>query len=251
MKYVRFIAKGYTGYGIVEGQHIFPIDGTPYQHYSIIRQPIPIEEVRLLSPCQPSKAICIGLNYRDHAEEIGIPIPSSPVVFIKPSNTVIGPYDAIRYPALSHRVDYEAELAIVIGKEASHIALNEVNHYILGYTCANDVTARDLQPKDGQWTIAKGFDTFLPLGPMITDEIDPTDVTITSRLNAELRQHSNTRNLIFDYAFLVSYLSSIMTLYPGDVILTGTPAKIGPMEVGDTIEIEISGIGTLQNTVQE
>ncbi|MGE0076198.1 MAG: fumarylacetoacetate hydrolase family protein, partial [Sphaerochaetaceae bacterium] len=160
-----------------------------------------------------------------------------------------GPGQQIVYPPLSKRVDYEAELAIVIGRTASKVSEADANSYILGYTCANDVTARDLQPHEGQWTVAKGFDTFLPLGPVITDEVDPTALKITSRLNGTVCQSSNTRNLIFGCTYLVSYLSHIMTLYPGDVILTGTPSGIGPMQPGDTIEVEIEGIGILRNTV--
>lgn len=249
MRYVRYTHQGNTSFGILEGEAVRPIIGTPFSSYTTGLQTIPLDSVQLLSPCMPSKAVCIGLNYRDHAQEVGITIPTSPVVFLKPSNCVIADREAIRNPKLSQRVDYEAELAIVIAKEASCIAQSEAADYILGYTCANDVTARDLQPKDGQWTIAKGFDTFLPLGPVITDEVDPSDLTIESRLNGKVCQQSNTKHLIFDCTYLVSYLSHIMTLYPGDVILTGTPSGIGPMQVGDTIEVEIAGIGILSNTV--
>ncbi len=251
MRYVRFTHLGHPTYGVVEGEMVIPITTTPFEKFGKVNNPLPLSSVELLSPCVPSKAVCIGLNYRDHAEEVGIAIPTSPVVFLKPSSAVIGPHRTIVLPAMSQRVDYEAELAIVIGKVTSHIAKSEVPEHILGYTCANDVTARDLQPKDGQWTISKGFDTFLPLGPMITDEIDPTNIAIQSRLNGVVRQSSNTSNLIFDCTHLVSYLSHIMTLYPGDVILTGTPSGIGVMANGDTIAIELEGIGILSNPVAD
>lgn len=249
MRYVRYIHDGNISYGILEKELVRPIVGTPFGTYTTTGKRIDFSSVRLLAPCEPTKAICIGLNYRDHAEEVGIALPASPVVFLKPSSSIIGPSDAIRYPSLSKRVDYEAELAVVIGKEASDVRESEAAEYILGYTCANDVTARDLQTKDGQWTISKGFDTFLPLGPIITNEIDPNDVAIESRLNGVVQQRSNTGNLIFGISHLVSYLSQVMTLYPGDVILTGTPSGIGGMQVGDTVEVEIEGIGILRNTV--
>jgi 2-keto-4-pentenoate hydratase/2-oxohepta-3-ene-1,7-dioic acid hydratase in catechol pathway len=249
MRYIRYSYHGKIGYGILEGQLVRPIEGSPFDTYTTTEKSIAIEKVRLLSPCLPSKAICIGLNYKDHAKEVDIPIPASPVVFLKPSSSVIGPEDTIIYPPQSKRLDYEAELAIVIGKTTSRIDKSHAHENILGYTCANDITARDLQAKDGQWTIAKGFDTFLPLGPVISDEIDPTNVAIESRLNGKVCQSSNTSHLIFDIPYLVSYLSHIMTLYPGDVILTGTPSGIGAMQVGDRIEVEIEGIGILGNTV--
>ena len=249
MRYIRFEHKGTIGYGIVEDGRVMFMDGSPFSEYSLTGTSATLGEVTLLSPCVPTKGVCIGLNYRDHAEEVHAAIPTSPVVFIKPSGCVIGPGQHIAYPPLSKRVDYEAELAIVIGRTASKVSEADANSYILGYTCANDVTARDLQPHEGQWTVAKGFDTFLPLGPVITDEVDPTGLKITSRLNGTVCQKSNTRNLIFVCTYLVSYLSQIMTLYPGDVILTGTPSGIGPMQPGDTIEVEIEGIGILRNTV--
>lgn len=249
MRYIRFEHEGTIGYGIVEADRVMFMDGSPFAEYSLTGTSVAFGEVTPLSPCEPTKGVCIGLNYRDHVEEVHAAIPTSPVVFIKPSGCVIGPGQQIVYPPLSKRVDFEAELAIVIGRTASKVSEADANSYILGYTCANDVTARDLQPHDGQWTVAKGFDTFLPLGPVVTDEVDPTSLEITSRLNGTVCQNSNTRNLIFGCAYLVSYLSHIMTLYPGDVILTGTPSGIGPMQPGDTIEVEIEGVGILRNTV--
>jgi len=249
MKYVRFEHAGIISYGLLEDSTVWRIEGSPFHAYQKTTNQYPLSAVTLLSPCLPTKGVCIGLNYRDHAEEMQEVVPETPVVFMKPSGCTTGPHTPILYPSLSNRVDYEGELAIVIGRTASKVAEDEASQYILGYTCANDVTARDLQPKDGQWTIAKGFDTFMPLGPIITDEVDPTNLKINCRLNGTVRQQSNTKNLIFDCFYLVSYLSQIMTLYPGDVILTGTPSGVGPMQVTDTVEVEIEGIGTLTNHV--
>jgi 2-keto-4-pentenoate hydratase/2-oxohepta-3-ene-1,7-dioic acid hydratase in catechol pathway len=208
-----------------------------------------IEEVRLLSPCLPSKIVALGLNYRDHAAEVKMELPKEPLLFLKPSTSVIGPGEPIVYPKMSKRVDYEAELAVVIRKTATAVPEERAAEYILGYTCFNDVTARDLQPKDGQWTISKSFDTFAPIGPWIVTDIDPRQLDISSYLNGERRQHSNTKQLVFAPYQLVSFISRVMTLLPGDVIATGTPSGIGPMSVGDRIEIIIEGIGTLSNSV--
>lgn len=251
VKYVRFeLDDKAVHYGLLENDGIReitnPFKGDVRRLASFYEK----EDVKLLSPCEPTKALCIGLNYRDHAEECRYVIPSTPVVFMKPSTAVIADGDAIVYPSQSKRVDYEAELCVVIGKKASHVSEEEAPFYVLGYTCANDVTARDLQPHDGQWTIAKGFDTFLPLGPYISDEGNPSALDIESRLNGKTMQKSNTSNLIFGVDYLVSYLSSVMTLLPGDVILTGTPSGISGMNRGDTIEVEIKGLGVLKNTVR-
>lgn len=192
----------------------------------------------------------MGLNYKDHAKELGMEIPKEPCIFLKPSTAVIGHSDSIIYPQASKRVDYEAELAIVIKKEAHMVPKNKIKDYILGYTCANDVTARDLQKIDGQWTRAKSFDTFCPLGPVITDKIDPDNVPIRLYVNNKLKQEGHTSDFIFDTATLVSFISSIMTLNPCDVILTGTPKGVGPLNIGDTVEVEIPGIGKLVNYVR-
>ena len=206
--------------------------------------------VRLEAPCTPSKAVCVGLNYRDHAAEFKQAIPSSPVLFIKPSTSLLGPAQAIQYPPMSKRVDYEAELVVVIGRLASKVAKEDALQYVLGYTCGNDVTARDLQPQQGQWTLAKSFDTFMPLGPWIETDIDPSNLKIRALLNGEVRQSSSTSNLIFNVSYLVSYISQIMTLEPGDVIMTGTSSGVGPMKDGDHIVVEIEGIGRLENIVE-
>lgn len=209
-----------------------------------------LNEVKLLPPCIPSKAICVGLNYKDHIEEMGDKIPEEPTLFIKPSTAVIGPDDYIILPEMSRRVDYEGELAVVIGRKAKNVSIEEAKNYILGYTIANDVTARDLQAKDGQWTRAKSFDTFLPIGPWIVTDLDPTSLNITTYVNGEVKQKSNTRHLIFNVPTLVSFISHIMTLNPGDVILTGTPSGVGPLKPGDVVTIEIEGIGRLTNRVK-
>ena len=250
MKYIRMITdREGECYGILKDGRAFAAEGTPFTGLELTGSSYDLQDVRLLSPVSYSKALCIGLNYRDHAEEFGLPIPETPVVFMKPSTALIGPGDDIIYPEMCHRLDYEAELAVVIGKRCRNVTEEDALSYVLGYTIANDVTARDLQPKNGQWTIAKGFDTFLPLGPYISDEVDGGNLMITSRVNGETKQKSNTSNLIFPVPYLVSYLSRVMTLLPGDVISTGTPGGISGMNPGDVVEIEIEGLGILKNRI--
>ncbi len=250
MKYVRFIYNGVERYGSMGKNSIEIADGSPFDNtFKLTGEEIPSSEAVLLAPAPFSKAVCIGLNYRDHAEEFGLPVPDAPVVFLKPSTSATGPETSIIYPEMCHRLDYEAELAVVIGKKARHVKEEDALDYVLGYTIANDVTARDLQPKNGQWTIAKGFDTFMPLGPFISDEVDASSLMITSRVNGETKQMSNTSNLIFTIPYLISYISNVMTLLPGDIISTGTPGGISGMKKGDTVEIEIEGLGILRNTI--
>ncbi len=247
MKIIRYQDGAEIKWGVIEGETIREMEGDPFSHFHLTSRSKKVGDVRLLSPCLPSKIVALGLNYRDHAEEMKLIIPKEPLLFLKPSTSVIGPGEAIVYPELSKRVDYEAELAVVIGKTAKSVPEERAGEYILGYTCLNDVTARDLQPKDGQWTTAKGFDTFAPIGPWIVTDIDPYHLDVASYLNGERHQHSNTKNLIFGPRQLVSFISRVMTLLPGDVIATGTPSGIGPMAVGDKIEVVIEGIGTLSN----
>jgi 2-keto-4-pentenoate hydratase/2-oxohepta-3-ene-1,7-dioic acid hydratase in catechol pathway len=199
---------------------------------------------------KPSKIVAVGLNYKEHAKELGMEIPVSPCVFIKPATSVVYDGDAIIYPKQSHRVDYEAELAIVIKEKAHNVSKEDAKQYILGYTCANDVTARDLQKIDGQWTRAKSFDTFCPMGPVITDEVNPFNLKIQLFVNGVLKQEGNTKDFIFDIFTLISFISSVMTLLPGDVILAGTPKGVGPLSIGDIVEVEIEGIGVLRNYVR-
>jgi len=213
--------------------------------------PIPLNLATLLPPVVPSKIVCIGRNYREHAAELGNEVPKEPLLFLKTPSSVIAHKQSIHIPAISQRVDFEGELAIVIGKRCSKIGPDEdVRQYIRGYTIVNDVTARDLQKSDGQWSRAKGFDTFCPTGPFVTDEIDPdAGISVQTRLNGELRQDGNTRDLIFSIDFLLRHITAAITLYPGDLIPTGTPSGVGPMQPGDTVEVMIEGIETLSNPV--
>ena len=251
MRIVRFRKGSDTYYGIVEGVVVNELKGDIFSLYERTDRKYPIDELKILAPCQPTKIVALGLNYRSHAEELKMKHPEDPLLFLKPSTAVIGPNEDIIYPAMSHRVDYEAELGVVIGEEAKGVSEDEAEEYILGYTCFNDVTARDLQKKDKQFTRSKGFDTFAPMGPWIEMELDPTNLKVESYLNGELRQSGNTADLVFSVYQLVSFISKVMTLLPGDVIATGTPAGIGPMQVGDTVEIVVEGIGTLRNQVSQ
>jgi 2-keto-4-pentenoate hydratase/2-oxohepta-3-ene-1,7-dioic acid hydratase in catechol pathway len=252
MRIVRFELTERTGYGILEGEQISILWSTPYDGglTKTVGEIASLPAVKLLAPCEPTKIVALGLNYRDHAAEFGNPIPDEPLIFLKPSTAVIGPDDDIVYPAMSRRVDYEAELAVVIGRTCRNVPAAAFRDYVLGYTAFNDVTARDLQKKDGQFTRSKSFDTFAALGPWIETEIpDPDNLTVEAYLNGEPRQHSSTRNLVFGIGPLVEFISRIMTLLPGDVIATGTPAGVGPMQVGDEVEIRVEGIGALRNRV--
>ncbi len=249
MKIVRFSAGRKSRYGILAGESIQTMDGSPYRSVSRAGESVALGDVRLLSPCLPSKIVAIGLNYRSHAEEMGNPLPETPLIFLKPSTSVIGPEDDIVYPEMSQRVDFEGELGVVMARKASWVAPEAALGYVLGYTCFNDVTARDLQSSDGQWTRAKGFDTFAAIGPWIETELDPDNVPLETRLNGEVRQQSNTSDLIHSVPQIVSFVSKVMTLLPGDVIATGTPGGIGPMSVGDVVEVKLAPIGTLRNRV--
>jgi 2-keto-4-pentenoate hydratase/2-oxohepta-3-ene-1,7-dioic acid hydratase in catechol pathway len=214
-------------------------------------QPTPLTELHLLPPVTPSKILCVGRNYRDHATELGNDIPKEPLLFLKPPSSLLAPGGVIQMPALSNRIDYEGELAIVIGTRCRNIGPDEdVRRYIRGYTIVNDVTARDIQKSDGQWTRGKGFDTFCPAGPIVSNEIDPVGsaVTVTTRLNGEQKQHGDSSQFIFDIPFLLRYITAFTTLEPGDLIPTGTPAGVGPVQPGDRIQVAIDGLGTLENT---
>lgn len=249
MKFVRFLHNDKIAYGLLENETIRVIEGDPFSGYKPSAQTVPLKSVRLLAPCVPSKIVAVGVNYQDHAAEFKKDLPKEPLIFLKPSTAVIDPNEPIRLPARSRRVDYEAELAVVIRKRTSNIAPEQAAEHILGYTCINDVTARDLQKEDGQWTRAKGFDTFAPLGPWIVTDLSPDNLRIESYLNGERRQSASTSQLIFKVPALVSFISRVMTLLPGDVISTGTPAGVGAMKSGDRIEVVIDGIGRLSNPV--
>jgi len=249
MKIVRYAIDKGAEYGICDGELVRSLAGTPYSRLRTTGRYHQLSDLRLLPPCSPSKVVAVGLNYHSHARELKMPLPEEPLLFLKPSTAVIGPEDNIIYPESSQRVDYEGELGVVIKKSASRLAPRETLGYILGYTCFNDVTARDLQQKDKQWTRAKGFDTFAAIGPCIETELDPGNAPLETYLNGELRQQINTSDLVFSVPELVSFISHIMTLLPGDVIATGTPSGIGPMQRGDTVEVKIEPIGTLKNHV--
>lgn len=251
MRLVRFLAQGRPVCGVLNGDEAAELDGGFSGSLKTLKARHPLSGIRLLPPIVPSKVVAVGLNYRDHADELGFPVPDEPIIFLKPATTVIGPGDAIVCPESSTRVDYEAELGVVIKDQIRNIPPGEAGRHILGYTCANDVTARDLQKKDGQWTRAKSFDTFCPIGPWIETELDPDDLAIEAYLNNERKQSSRTSQFIFKVPFLVSFISHVMTLYPGDLIITGTPSGIGPMQPGDEIEVRIEGIGSLRNTVKK
>ncbi len=250
--YGRFSKIDKEFYGIVENGNVIPIKGDLFFDSDIVLledSGFALEQVRILPPCKPSKIVAVGLNYRDHALELGMELPKVPIIFIKPSTSVIGHKDGINLHPSSQRIDYEAEVAIVVKKTAKNVPKEKASDYILGYTCCNDVTARDLQKLDGQWTRAKSFDTFCPLGPFIMSDINPNDLDIRLLLNGEVKQSSKTSNLIFDFHYLLSFISEVMTLLPGDVITTGTPSGIGPMKSGDEVVVDVENIGKLVNFV--
>ena len=271
MRIARFAHGGEVSYGIVEdvqpdgsegaglgadsdGLVVAELIGHPFgigsESVRLTGSRYPLADVRLLAPVLPSKVVAIGKNYADHAREMGGEQPSEPVIFLKPSTAVIGPRDPIAYPVrLSERVDFEGELAVVVGRLCRQVPAERVPDVIFGYTCANDVTARDLQARDGQWARAKGFDTFCPLGPWIETDVDPANLELTTIVNGEIRQNARTSQLLHDVTVLMTYVSAVMTLLPGDVLLTGTPAGVGPLKEGDEVSVTIEGIGTLANGV--
>lgn len=249
MKIIRFDSDKSIEYGILKGSFVQSIEGNPYGSVKPLERYYRLNEIKLLSPCLPSKIVALGLNYHSHAQEMKHQAPEAPLIFLKPSTAVIGPEDNIIYPPSSAQVDYEGEMGVVIRQKAWQVPIEQWQDYVLGYTCFNDVTARDLQSRDKQWTRAKGFDTFAPVGPCIETELDPGNLLLETYLNGELKQQTSTALLVHNVAHLVSFISGVMTLLPGDVIATGTPAGIGPMKPGDTVEVKIEGIGTLRNRV--
>jgi 2-keto-4-pentenoate hydratase/2-oxohepta-3-ene-1,7-dioic acid hydratase in catechol pathway len=248
--FVRYCLADRDHYGLLAGEdRIEKIAGSPFDGFQTTGEILPLAGVRVLPPCRPSKVIAVGLNYRDHAREFHLAVPEEPLIFMKPASALLGHREAIVAPAMSGRVDYEAELGVVIGRTCRRVTREQAREYVLGYTCVNDVTARDLQTKDGQWTRAKGFDTFCPAGPFLVTDIDPGDLAVQSFWNGELRQSSRTSELIFSVEDLVSFISRVMTLVPGDIISTGTPSGVGPLQPGDTIEVRVEQVGSLINTV--
>jgi 2-keto-4-pentenoate hydratase/2-oxohepta-3-ene-1,7-dioic acid hydratase in catechol pathway len=263
MKYCRFQLDGQAHYGLVESvagtETITRLLLTSPENATGDKEDLPtkrtvyqaLSEAKVLVPVRPSKIVCVGRNYREHAAELGNEIPTEPLIFLKPPSSLLDPGENIRRPRLSQKVDYEGELGVVIGRTCYKLGDGEdVRPYILGYTCVNDVTARDLQKKDSQWTRGKGFDTFCPVGPLVTDEIDPwAGVAVETRVNGEIRQQGNTRDFIFALDIAIRYISQVMTLVAGDLIATGTPSGVGPLVAGDAVEVSVEGVGTLRNTV--
>ena len=252
MKIYRFVYEGHPAVGVAEGDLVARYDGVDAIHRGtrFDEEVRPLASLSLLSPVAPSKIVAVGRNYAEHAKELGNEAPSEPIIFLKPPSALLPPNDTIVRPPQSQRVDFEGELAIVIGREAKNVSRAQWRDYVLGFTCANDVTARDLQKKDVQFTRGKSFDTFLPLGPCIETDLDPSSLALTTRVNGEVRQNGNTAQMVFACDFLIEFITSIMTLLPGDVIITGTPAGVGPLAAGDVVEVTIEGIGTLRNSVQ-
>jgi 2-keto-4-pentenoate hydratase/2-oxohepta-3-ene-1,7-dioic acid hydratase in catechol pathway len=263
MKYCRFQCNGQAQYGLVEsvgGRDAIvrvlltapeEADGDMESLRTRKIEAIPLEEAALLPPVRPSKIVCIGRNYREHAAELGHDVPQEPLIFLKATSALLSPGGVVRRPKISQNVHYEGELGVVIGKTCYQPAADaDIRQYILGYTCVNDVTARDLQTKDGQWSRAKGFDTFCPVGPVVTDEIDPwAGVGVQTRVNGEIKQDGNTRDLIFALDVVIRHIAQAMTLFPGDLIPSGTPAGVGPLVAGDVVEVSVDGVGTLRNSV--
>ena len=273
MKYCRFLLEGRPHYGALDerGEETWIVDlidapgedlayrlehaqglGAKADFSGLAFEPMPLSAAELLAPVTPSKIICVGRNYRDHAKELGNEVPTEPLLFFKPPSSLLAPHGVVRMPAASERVDFEGELALIVGQRVSKLAADaDWRAVVRGYTIANDVTARDLQKKDGQWTRAKGFDTFCPVGPIVSDEVDPeAGLTVETRVNGELRQHGSTLDFIFSIPALLRYISAAITLEPGDLILTGTPAGVGPLAAGDRVEVSIPGLGVLANTFQ-
>ena len=263
MKYCRFQFSDHPHYGLIESiagrEQITRLLLKPPEEVGGDMEDLPtkrmdhisLTEATLLAPVHPSKIVCVGRNYREHAAELGHEVPTEPLIFFKPPSSLLAPGQNIQRPRISQRTDYEGELGVVISKNCYKLAADEdVRPYVLGYTCVNDFTARDLQNKDGQWTRAKGFDTFCPVGPLVTDEIDPwAGIGVETRVNGQIRQQGNTRDFIFTLDVILRYISQVMTLLPGDLIATGTPQGVGPVVAGDVIEVIVEGVGTLRNSV--
>ena len=257
MKFIRFIYKNDVKSGIIKDSQIYEIDhgdnkellDIDFNRDIISGKSYNYNEIKIIEPTKPSILVCIGLNYKEHGEELEMELPEEPKIFLKPETSVIAHEDPIIYPQMSNQVDYEGELAVVIGRKCKDVDIEEAKNYIFGYTIVNDVTARDLQAKDGQWTRAKSFDTFAPIGPCIETDLNPLDQKIETKVNGKIKQYSNTKNMIFNVYQLLSFISNIMTLNSGDVISTGTPKCVGEIKPNDTVEITIENIGTLKNTL--
>lgn len=253
----RYLQQPEGFWGMLVDDLIYPLRRAPYWEYddtgickpSLVGSCYRLEEVQLLAPVTPTKIACVGRNYAEHAAELGNEVPAEPLIFLKPPSSVIGPNQPVVYPSISERVDHEGELAVVIGRRCRNVAEVDALHYVFGYTVANDMTARDLQKKDGQWARAKGFDTFAPIGPWIDTTFDPSDRMVRCLVNGEVRQQGNTSLMIYSIARIIAYITRFMTLEPGDVILTGTPSGVGPVKPGDIMTVEIEGLAALSNPV--
>lgn len=250
MRFIRFSTKEkIPHFGWTTDDKVGLVEGNPFAEFQRLEATLHIEQVSLLPPILPGKIICVGRNYVSHAKERDAEVPDVPLLFLKPPSALIGHKQSIILPPQSQHIEHEAELAVVIGKRGRWIPPDDALNHVVGYTIGNDVTARDLQNRDGQWTRAKGFDTFCPIGPWLETEFDPADAIITCHVNGEMRQMASTRDMVFNVRQLIAYISSIMTLEPGDMIMTGTPAGVGPLNSGDMIEITIEGLGRLINPV--
>jgi 2-keto-4-pentenoate hydratase/2-oxohepta-3-ene-1,7-dioic acid hydratase in catechol pathway len=250
VKIVRYQTTGPVSWGVLEDDVVFAAEGTPFVDLRSTGQPVgALAEVTLRAPVTPRTVICVGRNYRSHAEEFGNEVPSEPLLFLKPPAAVIGHGEEVLYPELSGRVDPEAELVLVIGKRARNVAAADAWDVIGGYTCGNDITARDIQKSDGQWTRGKGFDTFCPVGPWVETEYDPTDVGVSCTVDGERRQDGRTKDLIFPIPYLIEYITRFTTLEPGDIVLSGTPEGVRPVQPGNTVTVEIEGLGALANPI--
>lgn len=251
MRILRYLdSQGEPRYGWALDDQVGPIEGNIFSDFRRMEAENELSQVKLIAPVSPSKIICVGRNFAAHAREHDAEVPEVPMLFLKPPSAIIGPGDTILLPPQSQRIEHEVELCVVIGRRGRWIPPAEAYDYVLGYTVANDVTARDLQFRDGQWTRGKAFDTFLPLGPWIETDFDPSDRMITSHVNEELRQMASTRDMIFSVRQLIAFASSVMTLEPGDLLLTGTPAGVGPLLPGDVVEVSVEGIGSLRNRAE-
>ena len=249
---IRYLSDAGPVYGLAESHVVYALEGDVFGSFHKGQEIGPLEEVKLLAPVAPGKIVALGRNYAEHAREHGSEVPKEPLLFLKAPSAVIGPDEPIVLTPLSHQVEHESELALVIGKRAKNVPEDKAWEYVLGVTCANDVTARDLQRSDGQWARAKSFDTFGPLGPWIVTHLRPQDICdlgVTCRVNGQMRQMASTREMMFGPARLVAHITAAMTLWPGDIILTGTPAGVGPLKAGDVVEVEVEGIGVLRNPV--
>ncbi|WP_195278592.1 fumarylacetoacetate hydrolase family protein [Clostridium sp. J1101437_171009_A5] len=249
MKYVRIDRAGTPVWGVLQGELVRTLTGAPYEGICYDGESLPLADCRLLAPCEPTKIVCIGKNYYDHAIEMGEGVPERPILFLKAPNTLNRPEGPLHAPDFVQRLEYEGELAVVIGRRAKDVKEEDFADYILGYTCLNDVTARDIQKGDGQWTRGKSMDGFAPVGPIVTDEVDGSDLGIQTRLNGRVVQQGRTAQFMHKIPELLAFITASMTLEPGDVVTTGTPAGVGTMHPGDVVEVEIEGIGVLRNHV--